>query len=280
MRQFPRPRLGAAIVVALLMSPACGGGGSTGGTSTTTGDATPSTSAPAPATTSPEASNEGALGRHDAPPEGVKAQFEFFQEGDGSCFGLDESKPAAVVDFPNPQIAMTFVICFPGFAPNQPVEADVQLPDGTVRTVSVTTFNSPEGVPALSWTSVPGDPLGVYKVSARQGSISGTGSFTVGAAATPRTVGIPPLAGPPGTTFRFGLAGFVPNSVVDLYLYRSGENGVHTYLTTVPVTMDGDGQAILSLPTAAGDPEGAYCFVRRGPKAAPDYSCGLTFALT
>ena len=225
-------------------------------------------------------STPGLLKRRDAPPEGVKAQFEFFQEGDGSCFGLDESKPAAVVDFPKPEIAMTFVVCFPGFAANQPVQADFRLPDGKGRRITATSFNSPGGLPFVAWTSVPGDPVGRYEVAATQGARTGTGTFTVSAASAPRMVAIEPSGGPPGTAFRFGLAGFVARSVVELYLYRSVGNGAHTYLTTAKAVMDDQGQTILSIPTAADDPKGSYCLIRRGPKAAPDYSCGLTFHLT
>jgi len=149
-----------------------------------------------------------------------------------------------------------------------------------VRAVSATSFNSPEGVPFLTWTSVPGDPLGNYEVSATQGTLKGTGRFGVSAASTPRMVGIEPSSGPPGTTFRFGIAGFAPNSVVDLYLYRAEGNGSYRYLTKVPVTMDGLGQTVFSFPTARDDPKGSYCMLRRGPKAALDYFCALSFDVT
>ena len=273
--------------VVLLALVACGTtdrGGETAGTSSVPPVETSTTEAPVTSReTSSATSASGPAGallkRRDAPPEGVKAQFEFFQEGDGACFGLDESKPAAVVDFPKPEIAMTFVVCFPGFAANQPVEADVRLPDGKVRRITATSFNSPDGLPFVSWTSVPGDPLGKYEVAATQGARKGTGTFTVSAASTPRMVAIEPSRGAPGTTFRFGLAGFVARSTVDLHLYRSEGNGTHSYLTTVPAVMDGQGQTILSIPTASDDPKGSYCILRRGPRAAPDYSCGSTFDL-
>ena len=279
---------GTALVLLGLLS-GCGGAGveqaSNRGQATTSASVGASTTV-ASVTNGPTSPPTGPtttlspLQRRDAPPEGVKAQFEFFQEGDGACVGLDESKPAAVVDFPKPEIAMTFIICFPGFTHNQPVQADVRLPDGKVRKITASFFNTPEGVPYASWTSVPGDPLGTYQVSASQGTRQGTGTFTVAAASTPRTVGIEPTSGAPGTAFRFALAGFGAGSVVDLYLYRGEGNGIYRYLTTVTVTMDGNGQTILNFPTRADDPKGSYCFVRRGPKAAPDYFCALNFSLT
>lgn len=277
------------VVVGLLVLSACGSSdqdGEVAGPTTTaaatssSGGATQTTAGASGTTrvTSPAGSVEGALKRRDVPPEGVKAQFEHFQEGDGSCFELDESKPAAVVDFPRTEIASTFVICFPGFADDKPVQADVRLPDGKVRKISATFYNS-FGVPNASWTAVPGDPLGRYDVSATQGTLKGTGSFTVTAASLPSMVEIEPAQGPPGTTFRFGIAGFEANSTVDLYLYKV-DGGTHSYLTKVAAAMDGQGQTVFSFPTAKDDPKGGYCFLRRGPKAALDYVCSLSFALT
>ena len=282
-------RFTGIVLVLLSFLSGCGGAGvqqaSNGGQATTNTGAGTSTTVP-PATEEPTAppsaptTTLNPLQRRDAPPEGVKAQFEFFQEGDGACFGLDDSKPAVVVDVPKPEIAMTFIICFPGFAHNEAVQADVHLPDGKVRKITAASFNATSGIPYASWTTVPGDTLGTYDVRATQGTLQGTGTFTVAAASTPRTVGIAPTEGPPGTTFRFALAGFAARSDIDLYLYRSEGNGVYGYLTTVTATVDGNGQTILNFATSADDPKGSYCFVRRGPKAAPDYTCALNFTLT
>lgn len=266
------------------LSAACSGGSdvtttTTPTTATTAETAQTATSVTSRPTTAPAGAGGSALKRRDAPPEGVKAQFEFFQEGDGSCFGLDESKPSAVVDFPKTEIAMYFIVCFPGFAPNRAVEAQFRLPDGTSRKATATNFNSPEGVPFLEWTSLPGDPTGAYEVTATQASLRGQGSFTVSPASQPRMVEVPPREGPPGTTFRFGLAGFPANSAVPLHLYRA-DGQLRSYLTTLSPRVDGNGQTILSVPTASDDAKGEYCLLRRGPKAAPDYSCSVTFTIT
>lgn len=266
-----------ALIAVAVVTSSCGGGSDVT-TTTTTAAAPPVTSGGSVATIAPAEAGATALKRRDAPPEGVKAQFEYFQEGDGSCYGLDDSRPSAVVDFPTVEIAMYFIVCFPGFAPNQAVEAQFRLPDGTSRQATARNFNSPEGVPYLEWTSLPGDPTGTYEVTASQRSLRGGGRFTVSTASQPRMVAAPPREGPPGTTFRFGLAGFSPNSAVPLHLYRA-DGQARSYLTTLSPSVDGKGQTVLSIPTAPDDVRAEYCLLRRGPKAAPDYTCSVTFTL-
>ncbi len=38
--------------------------------------------------------------------------------------------------------------------------------------------------------------------------------------------------------------------------------------------VDAEGQTIYTVRTRADDPRGEYCFLHRGPKAAPTYGCG------
>ncbi|MCA1692729.1 MAG: hypothetical protein LC733_11230, partial [Actinobacteria bacterium] len=260
-------RLWGLALALLLVLAACGGGSDeeAGSGTSTTEPAVSTSSSTVSQTTSTELAAPGSpLQRRDVPPEGVKAQFEYFQEGDGACFGLDESRPAAVVDFEKPEMATSFIICFPGFAPNQPVQADVRLPDGKMRKISSESFNVPEGVPFSLWTAVPGDPLGTYEVTATQGALRGTGRFTVSVASSPNLVEIEPLFGPAGSVFRFALAGFPPNRNVELYLYRQTEAGPYSFLTTLSPRMDGKGETILTVHTAPDDPPGVYCLLRRG----------------
>lgn len=280
-----RKRLRRLTLALLLVLTACGGGTedeeAESGTSTTTDPAVSTSSNAVSQTTSTELAAVGSpLQRRDVPPEGVKAQFQYFQEGDGSCIGVDKSKLAVVVEFNQPEVATSFTMCFAGFTPNQPVQAHVRLPDGKVRRISSESFSVPEGVPWASWTSVPGDPLGTYEVTATQGSLTGRGSFTVSAASSPNLVAIEPSFGPAGSAFRFALAGFPPNRNLDLYLYRQSAAGTYEFLTTLSPRMDGKGETILTVQTAPDDPPGVYCLLRRGPKAAPDYFCALSFAIT
>lgn len=256
--------------------------GETGGTTTVPGGTT-STVDGAVSTSTTVDPAEGALQRRDAPPEGVKEQLDFFATYVGpeaSCSRLDGRQPAVVVSVPNAAVATAFAICLPGFAPEQPVQADVRSPDGEVRRLTASEYTFPEQIAYTTWTTVPGDALGTYRVTATQGRLAAKGTFTVRPATDPSSVAIEPTTGPQGTTFRFGFAGFGEGSVVDTYLYRNEGKGRHGYLTAIPVTMDDDGQAVLSIPTSADDPKGAYCLIRRGPGASPDYFCGLSFTVT
>lgn len=232
------------------------------GTATTSRSGTTGTAAPA----SP-------LQRKDVPPQGIKNQFEFFQEGDGACRALPPGPPRALVERSTLEIGQFFLICFPGFAA-QALDAEVRLPNGSVRRSRVTDIDLDDGVPYLSWYALPGDPTGTYTVSATQGSLKGTGKFAVDTASRAGVLVAPPASGPPGTTFRIGVFGFEPNATVPLYTYRSAGRGAYEYVTTLAVKVDAKGQTLYELKTQPDDPTGAYCFLHRGPKGAPDYACG------
>ena len=226
---------------------------------------------------------QGALQRRDTPPEGVKEQLDFFafyQGPEASCSELDGSRPAVVVSAPNAQVASSFAICLPGFVPNEPVNVEVRSPDGKVSRLTASEYTFPEEIAYTTWTTVPGDELGTYGITAAQGRRRGKGSFDLGLATSPRSVAIEPSTGPPGTTFRFGFAGFAEDSVVDVYLYQAEGKGSYTYRTVIPTAVDDIGQAVLSIPTGADDPPGQYCLIRRGAGAGPDYFCGLNFTVT
>lgn len=270
------------VVLALVLLPACKDPSDTTtvGTATTTRVEGGRTSVSSPTTVDPA---QGALGRKDTPPEGVKEQLDFYayyQGPETSCSELDGSRPAVVVSAPNAQVATTFAMCLPGFTPKEPVSVEVRSPDGEVRELTASEYTFPEETAYTTWTTVPGDELGTYRVTASQGGRTAWGSFDVGPATSPRTVVIEPSTGPPGTTFRFGFAGFGEDSVVDVYLYRGEGRGRYLYLTAIPTAMDDLGQAVLGIPTAPDDPPGAYCIIRRGPGAAPDYFCELAFTVT
>ena len=271
-----------AAVLALVMLSACKDppDTTTVGTGTTTTAGSGTTNPSSPTTVNPA---EGALGRKDTPPEGVKEQLDFFasyQGPEASCSDLDGSRPAVVVSAPNAQVAMTFALCFPGFTPKEPVAVAVRSPDGEVRELTASEYTFPEEIAYTTWTTAPGDELGSYRVTAVQGRRTGKGDFTVGPATSPRSVNIEPSSGPPGTTFRFGFAGFGEDSVVDVFLYKEAARGRYDYLTAIPTVTDGLGQAILAIPTVPGDQVGTYCLIRRGPGADPDYFCGLAFTVT
>lgn len=231
----------------------------------------PSTSAATPTTT--VADEESPLKRKDVPPEGIRSQFEFFQEGDGSCRGLPAGPPRALVEREQIEIGQFFAICFPGFPLHQSVTAEVRLPDGTIRRTQMTDID-PDGVANWFWSTLPGDPLGAYAVTATRGSLTGTGTFTVSPASRPGILVPLPNAAPAGATFRIGVFGFDPNASVPVYVYRKIEAGPYEFVTVLSIPMDAQGQTLYELQTDADDPHGEYCFLHRGLKASPIYGCG------
>ena len=208
----------------------------------------------------------------DIPPEGIRGQFEFFQEGDGSCRGLPAGPPRALVEREQIEIGQFFAICFPGFPLHQSVAAEVRLPDGTVRRSQMTDID-PDGVANWFWSTLPGDPLGVYAVTATRGSLTGTGAFTVLPASRPGILIPLPHAAPAGSTFQIGIFGFEPNATVPLYVYRK-VGRPYEFVTVLSVKVDAQGQTLYQLQTDTDDPPGEYCFVHRGLKASPNYACG------
>ncbi len=213
----------------------------------------------------------------------MKEQLDFFayyQGPEASCSELDGSRPAVVVSAPNAQVATTFALCFPGFTPNQPVAVAVRSPDGEVRELTASEYTFPEEIAYTTWTTVPGDELGTYQVTARQGRRTGKGSFDVGPATNPRSVAIEPSTGPPGTTFRFGFAGFGEGSVVDVFLYTDAGRGSYRLPDGHP---DGDGRARpghSQHPDRGRGPGGQVLPDPPGPGADPDYFCGLNFTVS
>jgi hypothetical protein len=115
------------------------------------------------------------------------------------------------------EIATRFAICLRGFAPDQSVSAQVTRPDTVVDATEVVSTTN-RGIAGLLYESLPGDLLGVYTISATQGALQATTTFTVTAPTQPRILVTPP-SGPPGTIFQVVLAGFEPVQLVPLHLY-------------------------------------------------------------
>lgn len=199
------------------------------------------------------------LKRRDAPPQGVQRQFSVFVGGDPPCPGHEEtSAPKAMADaYPRPEVGSFFYLCFNGLKYGQPTQVEVALPNGIIR-------KSDERYAFKEWYVMPGDPLGMYRVTARQGDKIASGSFLVGPASTPRILLVRPELGPPGSTFSFLLAGFPPRALVPVDVCVATERkDACSYLTTLHLQMDDQGSLIYRLATDANDPPGSYCLVPR-----------------
>jgi hypothetical protein len=244
---------------------------------------TPSAVETLPTPTTKKGIPESYLRRHEAPPAGVAQQITFFGEGDGQCSGLNDVEPAIEPYGPEPAIATQTLICFAGFATNTPVDADLQRPDGSVTAEHVDTFGS-DGVPYIDWVLIPGDQVGTYRITGRQdrpeGGLEVTQTFDVELPPDPRLLVLQPDFGPPGTTFRIGMAGFSPNRSIALYLYAAGNKDAYQFIATLPpARMDGEGKTIYALVSQPGDPTGTYCVARKTGDGLPRY-CGAAITVT
>jgi hypothetical protein len=201
------------------------------------------------------------LGRRDAPPAGVAEQVSYFEVGNGGCPEGDRPTVRFLGGFPREgqeSIGQSFVICVSGFAKDRPVTVDVLRPDGREVERRVA-FNPGYGLHPLTWTPLPGDPLGRYDVTATQGDTTAKASFSMSLAPI-RRVRLMDDYVPPGRPVRIVLAGFEPGEVVRLDLYRSREppTGRFSYLSSISARTDRRGEAVHQFTTAPDDPRDKY----------------------
>jgi hypothetical protein len=148
--------------------------------------------------------------------------------------------------------------------PAGPIDVDVRRPDGSLLPPSTR-----EGyVPA--WHMDPGAPLGVYTVTARQGTRTVSGTFELLARSDKPIVRITAHRAPDdvsfsefphlaGASFRVSLAGFDAGQPVKLLLYRGSHNVGYGFQAVIgTVEMDQRGEGTYLLQTASDDPPGTY----------------------
>lgn len=263
---------------------------------TTSASATSDTSTPrsTTSTNSPRPSLEQAsvLLRRDAPPGGIEAQASFYGGGasDSSCLDTIEGP------FPSPTIAvpgatLTDVssgempigipsyICLFEFSTG-PVELTIEGPSGWKRRESIC-FKCNGLTTSTKWQRLPGDPHGRYNVKAAQGAASGTGVISVVRHPTPLLVvtespgrDVPSVAA--GSAVHIGLAGFAARETVHVDIYHGADDrSSGTYITSLTLKVEGNGQLLHTLKTGAGDARGCYSMHPR-----PAVELGTTWALT
>jgi hypothetical protein len=223
------------------------------------------------------------LQRHDSLPAGIEATVSsYFGGADGAtCTELERlEKPGQVgvrilnnilaEDSPSVGVGESHIFCLLGFAAGPPIPVTITDPAGGVRRLSVPT--TPNGRSVI-WGSVPGDPVGTYRLEGRQGKISARLSFRLDHQLAPpllRVVngtadGLRPQA---GSAVQVALAGFAPGQVVRLLVYRATSAGPGAYSAgpgaysaSVEVRTDGHGERLYMLQTARSDPR--TCFILR-----------------
>lgn len=225
------------------------------------------------------------LGRRDAPPEGVKEQINFGGVGDGSCESGLAPPPRITflrkffsyqgdydpTENDEPGRGDQLFICLPGFSETEPIQAEIRRPDGRVSRRQA--ILPPKlAASTVVWDTLPSDPFGTYRVTARQGSVRVRSTFMLKPPTNPqiRVIGRRHElngGGPPGTPFTTVLVGLEPRQQVRLDIYRSRQplDGTFRYVTSIPVTLNERGEAVYTIKTAKGDPSGLYVVMTNVP---------------
>jgi hypothetical protein len=108
---------------------------------------------------------------------------------------------------------------------------------------------------ARHFPRLPGAPLGTYRISARQGTVTAEREFVVRRASDPRLWLDRPVNAPAGVDVHLYLGGFPPGRTTSLDLYGTEPP---RYLTSFPVRVDADGEAHAVIDTKPDDPTGCY----------------------
>ena len=266
-----------AMVLAGLLLAACGGpadsGGSTGASSTPASQGPMSSTTPT-ASAAPSPTDElrdqrislhDLARRRDAPPAGVARQLSYYPGGDGPCNQEESafSRPSIYVSgfHEQPEIGERFDLCFPRFDPSRELSVLVQLPNGRTIEKSLAPDWS-----SLRWQPRPTDPLGTYRVTARQGEASASAMFQLVESSGPTLRVIPPDSIPPkpGDTFEIALVGYPPSQPARIHVYSeltSQQNATHRYRSSLTVSMNSKGRALVIITTMPSDKPGCWHFI-------------------
>jgi len=228
----------------------------------------------------------------DVPPGGVAAQLPPVLPGIRivSCAPPPNrnQEPRVHIICPGTKTHATiFFIRYEGFVPNAQAEvivwnSEFVVTPGVVWQRGELFQTTPEGTGQRHWVVYPSDPVGKYDAVVRQGGMKASTTFTVNLASSPRILVVPgkmlpgcvmfgvtdaPFVSmsldpswrcPPGAAWRVLLAGFAPQQVVRVRLYRS-EGSSWKYNTSLkPVQTDKNGTADFSIRSSPDDPSGNY----------------------
>lgn len=220
----------------------------------------------------------GALRRSKSPPAGVAEQLSYYGVGDGSCernqggrprigfirkfFAYKEEYDPAKND--EPVIGEEIYVCFPGFKDEKPISVAVTGPDRKLRRYEAR-WLGPGSAVFLPIELLPGGPLGRYAVSARQGSSRASSAFRVRAPNLPLARVVPRTRDggharkPP---IRIVVVGLKPRRRIQLRLYRGKSgSGVFGFVTSLPVQLDANGEAIIEIRRTTASTPGSYLVV-------------------
>jgi len=192
---------------------------------------------------------------------------DFSRPSVGSGLGHDPVKATAE----ETAIGQPWWICFYRFQAGSTLELTVRSPTGTTQSYTVCYNCTKDRPTSLMWYTVAGQPLGRYRLLARQGRMSAEGTIDLGpqdsptiyvAGNNPAVWGIP--SRPIGSVFRVSFTGYGPGQRIWVLIYHNPDPASHgfssRYRSRVSLRTSGRGEALLTLPTGQGEPKGCYVF--------------------
>ena len=220
------------------------------------------TSSPPAATPTPTPSPSAPgslLKRADPVPEGVAEQVRFFLGGDGICMeDSDRVDPHITGVWDGMERPFESDVCFHDFDLGQTLFVTLAGPDGLGKEMEVEF----ERVSAYETFHLRLEPPGLvpgrWRLEVRQSGAYTSTEYTVRRATEPRAWvenQMNDRTREAGEDVRYFLGGFPANRTVRLDLYRIEGRG---YLTSIPVAVDGNGEARGVLRTEPDDPPGCY----------------------
>ena len=223
------------------------------------------------------------LRQRDLPPSAMAGLLSFFTQGGSSadCWvSPGETADCEVV------IPGGVAWHFSGFDPDSEVDVVVQRADGSrvARRVPLepSTYNPAYSFGEWEWAVLPGDPAGIYTITATGRARQVSRQLVVNPPlARPRSYVYPSQA-PAGSTFTIALTGFAPNQLVDLDLFRSSDcrapGGTFLFASRLKqLRVNARGEAVDALRTFAQDPACRYAIETQPPSARMDFN---EFAVT
>ena len=152
-------------------------------------------------------------------------------------------------------------MCFTGFVAGEALDVLIILPDGSVQPISRSVGD--DGTARMQWISFADEPLGVYTVTANQGS-SHARRPSPCKRRRPRSSAPTRPRSRPATVVRLVAAGYRPGETVifHLYLARQGAPARGSALFHHSVADHGAaGGSLFTLQTLESTPQGSYLIV-------------------
>lgn len=219
--------------------------------------------------------------RHGSPPDNVSAQTEIFIGGDGLWCENGQSNALRIeVEAHSFAVPTDVGLVFCNFDPTRLLTVTVEPPGRATSTVVLppTLFS----LFSYLYRRLPGDPIGRYKVTARQGPATASTAFTIRRATKPvMLLSTQEMSRSRPSDVRLYLGGFPSSTRTTLHLYVAdpGLGLTYTYRTSFTAEVGRHGEAVILFRIKARTATGCYLFDRGTPSPGRRYGSPTSVAI-